>query len=161
MCWKFRWSSDLFVISVAFCRLLLNFWFCFCTVTNSSLDLPASSSIRFHTSLDRVDWRLPKLSFHIFSMPVWVLFLPSCCFFSLLMLLLSLLLSFTTWKVSKYGVFSGLYFSIFGLNKDIYCENLRIQSEYGKIRTRITPHLYTFHTVILLFMKLNIQSILE
>ena len=31
------------------------------------------------------------------------------------------------WKVSKYGVFSGSYFPVFGLN---------IQSEYGKIRTR-------------------------
>ena len=33
------------------------------------------------------------------------------------------------WKLSKNGVFSGPYFPVFGLN-------LRIQSEYKKIRTR-------------------------
>ena len=42
----------------------------------------------------------------------------------------------TTWKVSKYGVFSGPYFPIFGLNTEIYSVNLCIQSEYRKIRTR-------------------------
>ena len=26
----------------------------------------------------------------------------------------------TAWKVSKYGVFSGLYFPVFGLNAEIY-----------------------------------------
>ena len=40
------------------------------------------------------------------------------------------------WKVSIYGVFCGLYFPMFGLNKEIYSVNLRIQSEYKKIRTR-------------------------
>ena len=42
----------------------------------------------------------------------------------------------TAWKVSKYGVFSGPYFPVFGLNTVIYGLNLRIQSEYWKIRTR-------------------------
>ena len=42
----------------------------------------------------------------------------------------------TAWKVSKYEVFSGPYFPIFGLNTEIYGVNLRIQSEYRKIRTR-------------------------
>ena len=42
----------------------------------------------------------------------------------------------TALKVSKYGVFSGRYFPTFGLNTKVYCLNLRIQSEYGKIRTR-------------------------
>ena len=37
----------------------------------------------------------------------------------------------TAWKVSKYGVFSCPYFSIFGLNTEIYSLNLRIQSKYG------------------------------
>ena len=32
--------------------------------------------------------------------------------------------------------FSGLYFPVFGLNTEIYGENLRIQSKYRKIRTR-------------------------
>ena len=39
-------------------------------------------------------------------------------------------------KMSKYGVFSGLYFPVFGMNTETYGVNLRIQSEYRKIRTR-------------------------
>ena len=42
----------------------------------------------------------------------------------------------TVRKMSKYRVFSGLYFSAFGLNTEIYSVNLHIQSEYGKIQTR-------------------------
>ena len=42
----------------------------------------------------------------------------------------------TTWKVSKYGVFSGPYFPVFGLNTEIYSVNFRIQSKYRKIRTK-------------------------
>ena len=42
----------------------------------------------------------------------------------------------TAWKVFKYGVISGPYFPVFGLNTEIYSINLRIQSEYRKIRTR-------------------------
>ena len=38
--------------------------------------------------------------------------------------------------MSKYGVFSGPYFSVFGLNTETYRVNLRIKSEYRKIRTR-------------------------
>ena len=45
-------------------------------------------------------------------------------------------LAYTTWKVSKYGVISGPYFPVFGLNTEIYEVNLRIQSEYRNIRTR-------------------------
>ena len=55
-------------------------------------------------------------------------------------------LAYTAWKASKYGVFSGPYFSAFGLNTEIYFVNfrilsecgvnLRIQSEWVKIRTR-------------------------
>ena len=41
----------------------------------------------------------------------------------------------TAWKVSKYGVISGPYFPVLGLNTEIYEVNLRIQSEYWKIRT--------------------------
>ena len=43
---------------------------------------------------------------------------------------------FTARKVSKYGVFSGPYFPVFGLNTEFYQLNLRIHSEYGKIGTR-------------------------
>ena len=39
-------------------------------------------------------------------------------------------------KVSKYGVFFGPYFPVFKLNTEIYGGNLRIQSEYRKIRKR-------------------------
>ena len=42
----------------------------------------------------------------------------------------------TALKLSKYGVFSGPYFPVFGLNTEIYGVNLRIQSEYRKMRTR-------------------------
>ena len=42
----------------------------------------------------------------------------------------------TAWKVSKYGVISGLYFPAFGLDTEIYEVNLCIQSEYRKIWTR-------------------------
>ena len=43
---------------------------------------------------------------------------------------------FNAWEVSKYRVFSGSYFPAFGLNTKRYGASLRIQSEYGKIRTR-------------------------
>ena len=36
----------------------------------------------------------------------------------------------------KYGVISGPYFPVFGLNTEIYSVNLLIESEYRKIRTR-------------------------
>ena len=42
----------------------------------------------------------------------------------------------TVWKVSKYGVFSDPYIPAFGLNTERYFISLRIQSEFGKIRTR-------------------------
>ena len=38
--------------------------------------------------------------------------------------------------MSKYGVFSGPYFPVFGLNTEIYSVNLRFQSEYRIIRIR-------------------------
>ena len=38
--------------------------------------------------------------------------------------------------MSKYEVFSGPHFLVFGLYTEIYLLNLRIQSEYGKIETR-------------------------
>ena len=42
---------------------------------------------------------------------------------------------YIAWKVSKYGVISGLYFPVFGLNT-------------GKYGPEITPYLDTFHAVI-------------
>ena len=55
--------------------------------------------------------------------------------------------SFTAWKVSKYGVISGSYFPVFGLNKSPY--SVRIQENMDKI----TLYLDTFHAVIS-FLKL-------
>ena len=42
----------------------------------------------------------------------------------------------------------GLYFPAFGLNTGRYGVSLHVQSEYGKVRTRITPNTDTFHAVI-------------
>ena len=47
-------------------------------------------------------------------------------------------------KMSKYIVFSGPYFSVFGLNTGIY---LRIQFKYGKIQTRKNSVFGTFYAV--------------
>ena len=54
----------------------------------------------------------------------------SCFFFQLLWQ------PFIAWKVSKYGVFSGLYFPAFGLNTEKYVVSFRIQYECEKIWTR-------------------------
>ena len=40
--------------------------------------------------------------------------------------------NFNVWKVSRYGVFSALYFPVFKLNTDILFADLCIQSKYGK-----------------------------
>ena len=40
------------------------------------------------------------------------------------------------WKVSKCEVFSGPYFPVFERSTEIYKINPRLQSKYGKIRTR-------------------------
>ena len=48
-------------------------------------------------------------------------------------------------KVPKYGVFSGPYFPVLGLNTEVYSVSPRIQSEYWKICSEKTPYLDTFH----------------
>ena len=50
-------------------------------------------------------------------------------------------------KVYKYGVFSGPYFPVSGLNTKIYFVNLHIQSKYEKYGPEKTPYLGTFHAV--------------
>ena len=57
----------------------------------------------------------------------------------------------TVWKVSKYRVFSGPYFPVFGLSV-----NLRIQSECRKIRTRKNSVLE--HFLLSEFAKKNALS---
>ena len=47
-------------------------------------------------------------------------------------------------KSVQWRVFSGPYFPLFGLNKDIYGVNLRLQSKHLKIRKGKTPYLDTF-----------------
>ena len=59
----------------------------------------------------------------------------------------------TARKVSEYGVISGLYFPVFGLNTEIYGVKLRIQSKYRKYGPEITPYLDTFPAVIKLHVK--------
>ena len=58
---------------------------------------------------------------------------------------------YTAWKVSKYGVFSSPCFPVFGLNTELYSVNLRIPSEYRKIRTRkisVLGHFFRSDTVL-------------
>ena len=43
--------------------------------------------------------------------------------------------------------YSGPHFPAFGLNTERYSVSLRIQSECGKIRTRITPNTDTFYAL--------------
>ena len=48
--------------------------------------------------------------------------------------LLAVSVQYTAQKVSKYGVFSGPYFPVFGLNAESFGVNLRIQSKCGEMR---------------------------
>ena len=45
-------------------------------------------------------------------------------------------ISITAWKVSKYGIISGPYFAVFGLNTERYGVSLHIQFKFRKIRSR-------------------------
>ena len=47
--------------------------------------------------------------------------------------------------------YSGPHFHAFGLNTERYSVSLRILSECGKMRTRITPNTDTFYTVPFLY----------
>ena len=51
----------------------------------------------------------------------------------------------TAWKVSKYGAFSGSYFSAFGLNTE-YLSVFSVNA--GKYGPGKTPYLDTFHVVL-------------
>ena len=44
--------------------------------------------------------------------------------------------------------YSGPHFPAFGLNTERYSVSLRVQSECGKMWTRITPNTDTFHAVL-------------
>ena len=45
--------------------------------------------------------------------------------------------------------YSSPYFPAFGLNTKRYSVSLRIQSECGEIRTRLTPNTNTFYKVMI------------
>ena len=70
--------------------------------------------------------------------------------------LLEFSLACTVWNMSKYEVFYGPYFPAFGLNTERCFVSLPIQSECGKIRTRKTPYLDTFHAVMGLVTNITI-----
>ena len=64
--------------------------------------------------------------------------------------------SFITWfylpclqcvKSVRVRTYSGPHFPAFGLNTGRYSVYFRIQSQWGKIRTRITPNTETFYAV--------------
>ena len=56
----------------------------------------------------------------------------------------------TVCEVSKYAVFSGLYFPVFELNTfQIYFVNVRFSPNTGKYGPGKTPNLRTFHAVII------------
>ena len=57
--------------------------------------------------------------------------------------------------------YSGPYFPTFGLNTERYGVSLRIQSEWGKIRTRITPNTDTFYAVVELHIATHTSMISE
>ena len=50
-------------------------------------------------------------------------------------------------KSARIWSFSGPYFPAFGLITERYGVSLRIQSKYGKVRTRNTPNTDTFHVM--------------
>ena len=61
--------------------------------------------------------------------------------------------------MSKYGVFSGPYFTVFGLNTEIYSVNLHIQSECRKIGTRKNSLFGHFsRSIIIIFVIIDINS---
>ena len=48
-------------------------------------------------------------------------------------------------KIVRVRSYSGPHFPAFGLNTERYSVSIRIQSECGKMQTRITPNTDTFH----------------
>ena len=54
--------------------------------------------------------------------------------------------------------YSGPYFPAFGLNTERYKVSLRIQSECGKIRTRITRDTDTFHILYILALLQRLKT---
>ena len=117
------------------CRLLLNY---------SRKGGERSSGLKFKTSFDftkmiSCSWenKYEKYCHLGFS---WY----SCAILSTLTYFMPLV---TAWKVSKYGVISGPYFSAFGLNTGIYPINSVFSPNTGKYGPEISPYFGTFHAV--------------
>ena len=55
--------------------------------------------------------------------------------------------------------YSRPHFSAFGLNTERYSLSLRIQSECGKMRTRITPNTDTFYAVTSLHFEIYFERL--
>ena len=51
-------------------------------------------------------------------------------------------------KIVRIRSYSGPYFPAFGLNTERYFVSLLFHSEYGKMRTRISPNTDTFHALL-------------
>ena len=68
-------------------------------------------------------------------------------------------LASTVWNVSKYGVFSGPYFSTFGLNTERYFVSLCVQFACGKIRTRKNSVFWTLFTQWRYSGKVHIKNV--
>ena len=66
-----------------------------------------------------------------------------------------------TIKTPERRSYSGPYFPAFGLNAERYKTCLRIQSECGKIRTRMTPNTFTFHAVIINVLQKELMTRLD
>ena len=66
--------------------------------------------------------------------------------------------TYTAWKVSKYGVFSGLYFPAFRLNTERYSVSLRIQSKCRKMRTRRNSLFGHFSRSVILMFRTILPS---
>ena len=80
------------------------------------------------------------------------------------LLMFTLFTSHITWKVSTYGAFSGPHFPVLGLNISV---NLRIQSEYRKMRARknyVFGHFSRSVTIAarkIFFCLFNIHSVIN
>ena len=51
---------------------------------------------------------------------------------------------------------SGPHFPAFGLNTTRYGVSIRIQSKCGKMRTKVTPNMETFHIVVISYIRRQI-----
>ena len=95
-------------------------------------------------------WHTQVWSLKYLFLTIILLFLTLCCYFYQLFLF-----SLTSWKVSKYGLFSGPYFPAFGLNTERdsispYSVRMRENAEQKKthIWTLFTQCVYSINWVI-------------